>query len=95
MPDNIKEKYIDYVCNSIELAKAIKAEYGNDVAKYVLPEGVTTSMILTSNLRELRHMYALRTSPKALPEFQELMKDIVAVMPLIPAQLVLYRPDEE
>lgn len=42
----------------------------NDILKYYLPECLTTKLILTLNARELRHIFELRTSKRALREFR-------------------------
>jgi len=73
--------------------KTLKAAYGNDVAKYLLPECVTTDLILTVNLRELRHIYKLRTGRTAMLEFQHLAKALVACLPEDEQELVRYRSD--
>ncbi len=73
--------------------KTLKAAYGNDVAKYILPECVTTDLILTLNLRELRHIYKLRTGRTAMIEFQHLAKALVACLPDEDQELVRYRSD--
>ena len=73
--------------------KTLKAAYGNDVAKYLLPECVTTDLILTLNLRELRHIYKLRTGRTAMLEFQHLAKELVACLPEDEQELVRYRSD--
>lgn len=73
--------------------KTLKAAYGNDVAKYLLPECVTTDLILTLNLRELRHIYKLRTGKTAMLEFQHLAKELVACLPDEEQELVRYRSD--
>ena len=73
--------------------KTLKAAYGNDVAKYLLPECVTTDLILTVNLRELRHIYKLRTGKTAMLEFQHLAKALVACLPEDEAALVRYKSD--
>ena len=74
-------------------AKTLKTAYGNDVAKYLLPECVVTDLILTLNLRELRHIHRLRTGRMAMREFQHLAKELVACLPEDEAALVRYRSD--
>ena len=44
----------------------------NDILKYAMPECLTTNLIMTLNVRELRHIVKLRSAPAALAEFQEL-----------------------
>jgi thymidylate synthase (FAD) len=54
---------------------------GNDSAKYLLPECFTTNLILTCNLREFRHIYKLRSSSRALREFQEIAFAMADALP--------------
>ena len=90
-PDAVDWKYaLDGVLAD---AKTLKAAYGNDVAKYILPECVTTDLILTLNLRELRHIYKLRTARNAMLEFQHLAKALVACLPDDEQELVRYISD--
>lgn len=41
-------------------------------ARYFLPNGLKTEIIVTCNIREWRHIFALRTSPKAHPDIRRL-----------------------
>ena len=53
----------------------------NDELKYYLPEFWPTNLILTSNIRELRHILKLRTSPTALNEFRVLAYSLFEAVP--------------
>jgi thymidylate synthase (FAD) len=53
----------------------------NDLKKYLLPECWKTNLVMTVNLRELRHIYKLRTSKRALREFQELAHALKDALP--------------
>lgn len=53
----------------------------NDELKYFLPEFWPTNLVLTANVRELRHIIELRTAPAALKEFQQLAHEFVNVLP--------------
>jgi thymidylate synthase (FAD) len=64
-----------------QLALREQSERGNDSAKYLLPECLTTNLILTCNLREFRHIYKLRTSGRALHEFQEIAFAMADALP--------------
>jgi thymidylate synthase (FAD) len=46
-------------------------------ARYFLPNGLKTEIVMTCNVREWRHVFALRTSPKAHPQIRALMKCIL------------------
>jgi thymidylate synthase (FAD) len=41
-----------------------------EIARYVLPNACRTEIICTWNFRELRHIIALRSTPRALPEIR-------------------------
>ncbi len=56
-------------------------EMPNDELKYYLPEFWPTNLILTSNIRELRHILKLRTAPAALKEFQDLARALFLAVP--------------
>jgi len=71
------EVYINWLKNLLDENPDIK----NDVVKYYLPEFWPTNLILTANVRELRHIVTLRTSPAALQEFQELARGLVEAVP--------------
>lgn len=53
----------------------------NDALKYFIPEFWPTNLILTSNIRELRHIIKLRTAPAALQEFQDLALALFLAVP--------------
>jgi thymidylate synthase (FAD) len=42
-------------------------------ARSVLPNSLKTEIVVTANYREWRHIFALRTSPKAHPQIREVM----------------------
>ena len=66
----------------LQLISAIyEDDLPSDVAKYFIPECLTTRLVMTCNLRELRHIYRIRSSKRALPEFQYLMAEIKSVLP--------------
>lgn len=57
----------------------LRQKYGNDTAKYFIPECTPTNFIMTANLREWRYIIRLRTAPNVLPEFQEFCHRVVDV----------------
>ena len=72
----------DYVNNVIwehamfDAEKAYMALIDNGVppqiARSVLPNSLKTEIVITYNLREWRHFFKLRTSPKAHPQMREI-----------------------
>ena len=75
------KKYKEAVDTMLSLRKEFTEKYSNDIAKYLTPECVYTKEILTVNARSLINMFELRTSPRALMEFQRLMRKIYEVIP--------------
>lgn len=63
------------------LKEGIESGIPNDILKYYVPESLTTKLILTVNARELRHIFNLRTSNRALREFQVLCMYIYNALP--------------
>ena len=53
----------------------------NDELKYYLPEFWPTNLVLTTNIRELRHILDLRTALAALKEFRELAWGMYEAVP--------------
>ena len=53
----------------------------DDELKYFVPELWPTNLILTSNIRELRHIITLRTAPAALKEFRDLARNLFEAVP--------------
>ena len=73
------ERNLDLLYYFVRLAKI--SDYSNDELKYYLPEFWPTNLVLTSNVRELRHILKLRTSPEALKEFQVLAHAMADELP--------------
>ena len=73
-----------YALSTCEMLKALVRQYGeatNDELKYLIPECWPTNLVLTSNIRELRHMFDLRTAPVALREFRDLCHAMYEAVP--------------
>ena len=72
---------------NLEIARAFDAfashhkDMPNDELKYYLPEFWPTNLVLTSNVRELRHILNLRTSPAALKEFRIVARAMYETVP--------------
>ena len=73
--------------DDLALLEAIEAHYNKKIAqgkspqqaRYFLPNGLKTEIVVTANIREWRHILLLRTSPNAHPQMQEVMNMILAV----------------
>ncbi len=55
----------------------IEAGVPPEDARYILPQALTTTIIMTVNLRELIHIAKLRLSPEAQWEIREVVKQMI------------------
>jgi thymidylate synthase (FAD) len=85
-PDDLKKPYADTKfyqsmiwqdqMENIEQSYKVMRQNGskNQDARKVLPNSAATRIMMKVNLRELLHIYELRSSPAAYPEMVELMR---------------------
>lgn len=78
--DELPKEYLEFGFHFVNFADA-HPDMPNDKLKYYLPEFWPTNLILTSNIRELRHIIKLRTAPAALEEFQDLARALFDAVP--------------
>ncbi len=82
--DAITQQEYDIVSEYLHILGDIaryKPDFPNDELKYYLPEFWPTNLVLTSNVRELRHILNLRTAPAALKEFRDLARAMYEAVP--------------
>ena len=97
VPKTIKEKgleniYISIIENMYEIYEDfISKGIPYEDARYILPQAVTTKILMTVNLRELIHIACLRTSPKAQWEIREvvslMVKEASRIIPELPEMI--------
>lgn len=78
---------VDFIFDKadIEILKAIEKHYNRCLAngrkpqqaRYFLPNGLKTEIVMTCNLREWRHFFTLRASPKAHPQMKALAESML------------------
>lgn len=56
--------------------RMLKRGWQPQQARYILPNGLKTEIVMTANMREWRHVFSLRANPKAHPSMVELMKPL-------------------
>ena len=78
--EELPQEYLN-VAQSFALFASTTPDLTNDELKYFLPEFWPTNLVLTSNIRELRHILKLRTAPSALREFRELARAMYDAVP--------------
>ena len=79
--DVIQPKFWPELNRFITFAAENTGITANDELKYYMPEFWPTNLILTSNIREFRHILNLRTSPQALKEFRILARSMFNEVP--------------
>ena len=80
-PDCFSEYPASYLVDWIYKIAEEYPDMPNDELKYYLPEFWPTNLVLTSNVRELRHILDLRTAPQALKEFRDLAHAMFEAVP--------------
>ena len=78
--NELPEEYLS-LARSFAIFAATTPDMPNDELKYYLPEFWPTNLVLTSNVRELRHILNLRTAPAALKEFRDLARAMYEAVP--------------
>lgn len=75
--DELYKMFLDGVDYAKRLYNAFVARgIKREDARYILPEGTTTSMVVTMNMRELRHIIELRCETHAQWEIRNLFKEV-------------------
>jgi thymidylate synthase (FAD) len=81
--------------DDLELLSKIEEHYNKKIAqglkpqqaRYFLPNGLKTEIVVTMNIREWRHFFRLRTVPAAHPDMQAiaipLLKEFKEKMPVL------------
>ena len=76
-----ERKLDELIIDLIDCAIKDNPEISNDKLKYFIPEFWPTNLVITLNIRELRHILKLRTNPAALKEFQDLCHALFEAVP--------------
>ena len=85
MPESIALSSSEYVYLSIihnlkrTYAELIKAGIPKEDARYILPNAVTTEIVVTANFRALRNFFKLRCDKKAQWEIRELANEMLSI----------------
>lgn len=86
LPDSVNsseyaERFVDYCQTAGELyTELIKAGVPKEDARYILPQNVTTDLIMTMNARELGHFFSLRCCNRAQWEIREMADQMLRIL---------------
>lgn len=73
-----QELWINSLSMAEETYKSLILEgWKPEQARMVLPNSLKTEIVMSCNLREMRHIFSLRTSEKAHPEMREIMRPLL------------------
>lgn len=85
--DNV-DKYLYKLGNPVidamnvnTLKDVINFKGKNDVLKYSVPDALLTKVIMTLNLRSLRHLIETRTGRDVMEEYRVLVQDMIKALP--------------
>ena len=91
-PKSLDIKQVIYMRTALEVAekcyfKLLKEGSTPEIARNILPLCTKTELVMTTNLREWRHFFELRTAKVAHPQIREitipLLKEIKQLIPII------------
>ena len=74
----IKVSFDDWVNLNEQMYRELrKADWSPEDARQVLPIGIKSQIVLTANFREWRHIFKLRTNPRAHWEIRRVMTNLL------------------
>lgn len=82
LDEDIANRFYGAIRDFLDFAYKNEDITDNDELKYYLPECWPTNLILTANIRALRHILKLRTAPEALREFRVLAHALFEAVPV-------------
>lgn len=98
-PSSMPIEHFKLWCEAVDKAEEVYMKLINEgvspqLARSVLPNALKTEVVMTANLREWRHFFKLRCSPKAHPQMRELacelLSEFKAKLPIIFGDLTGY-----
>jgi thymidylate synthase (FAD) len=82
-----EEWYLSCLCAEKSYFSLLELGATPQEARTVLPNSLKTEMIMSMNIRELRHLFILRCNPAAHPQMRELMlpllKELSDMIPVV------------
>ena len=77
---NLLESFVKYVNEGMILYKSFIKKVGKDDARYILPECLSCSIVITANLREWMTILRARLAPEAHWEIRGLMNIVACLL---------------
>lgn len=85
-PDSIveggfKDRYFEVADECYKLyQEMVDAGVPKEDARYILPGGITSEIVVTANFRELRHIFAIRCAERAHWEIRKICTEMLRIM---------------
>ena len=86
LPDSIensefKDRYLDMAAQCGKYYTAtVKEDISMEDARYILPGGTTSEIVISANLREFHHLSAVRCHPRVLREVRRICLKMLEMM---------------
>ncbi len=86
LPDSVKqsgyeERYFEIAGECYSLyQEMVDADVPKEDARYILPGGITSEIVVTANFREFRHIFSIRTVERAHWEIRKICLEMLRIM---------------
>lgn len=76
-----KSRYLEMAASCERLySEMVKAGVPKEDARYILPNGTTSEIVISANFREYRHIFAVRCHPRAHWEIRQICMIMLEIM---------------
>ncbi len=91
------ERYLEMVAEAERFyGEMVAADIPKEDARYVLPNGTTSEIVISANLREYRHIFTVRCHPRAHWEIRDICLQMLRILKReVPVVFWDYEIDEE
>ena len=96
LQSDVAEDYHNFIQEIYTFYEEIKSKgVKKEDARFILPQAITTDLYMSMNLRELIHIFKLRTSSQAQWEIRKLLNTMVTeVLNVHPELQILFKEEE-
>ncbi|UCD95585.1 MAG: FAD-dependent thymidylate synthase [Candidatus Zixiibacteriota bacterium] len=78
---DFKNRYLEMAARCEKFyTEMVKADIPKEDARYILPGGTTSEIVISANLREFRHIFAVRCHPRAHWEIRRICLKMLEVL---------------
>jgi thymidylate synthase (FAD) len=78
---DFKDRYLKMAAHCEKFCtEVVRANIPKEDARHILPGGITSEIVISANLREFRHLSAVRRHPRALREIRRICLKMLEMM---------------